>query len=294
MNVIPYSQLTPELARAGCFVSGMPNADYHRYDGISNSGLNLVARSPAHYAYRSSRKQTRHMEIGTAFHTALLEPERFAKEYMIVRGINDRRKSEYKEAAKVYGGEGTLTDSEGAAVEVMVEAVRSNPDAHAVLSESGHAELSAFVEDPETGILMRCRFDWITESGKAVDVKKTQDCRQRAFQRSIHAYRYHCQDAMYSHVYELITGEPLESYQFLAIEEQPPCANVLYTLDAIAKAHGHKEYRAALEAYAEAVDSGEWIGYGVDSDIISLPEYVLMEIDAENDELGGMTFTEEQ
>lgn len=293
MNIIPYSELTEEKARAGCFVEGMPNADYHAYEGISNSGLSLVARSPSHYAYRSDFRQTRHMEIGTAFHTALLEPDRFAKEYMVVRGINDRRKSEYKEAAKVYGGEGTLTDNEGAAVEVMVESVRSNPDAQAVLSEPGHAELSAFVEDSETGILMRCRFDWITETARAVDVKKTQDCRQRPFQRAIHAYRYHCQEAMYSHIFEIITGEPLESYQFLAIEEHPPCANVMYTLDALAKAHGHKEYREALEAYAEAVESGEWPGYGVNSDLISLPEYVLLEIDAENDELGNMTFDEE-
>ncbi len=293
MQVIDYSELTPELARAGVFVRDMPNAAYHSYEGISNSGLSMVARSPAHYRYAPARKGTRHMEVGTAFHTALLEPGRFAKEYMIVRGINDRRKSEYKEASKVYGGEGTLTDSEGAAVEVMVEAVRANPDAHAVLSEPGHAELSAFVEDPETGILMRCRYDWITETARALDVKKTQDCRQKPFQRSIHQYRYHCQEAMYSHIFQLITGEPLESYQFLAIEEQPPCANVLYTLDALAKAHGHKEYREALEAYADAVESGEWPGYGVTSDLISLPEYVLIEIDAENDELGNMTFTEE-
>lgn len=293
MNIIPYSELTEEKERAGCFVEGMPNEDYHAYKGISNSGLSMVARSPAHYYHRGAFKQTRHMEIGTAFHTALLEPERFSREYMIVRGINDRRKSEYKEASKVYGGESTLTDSEGAAVEVMVESVRANPDANSVLSEPGHAELSAFVEDPKTGILIRCRFDWITETGRAVDVKKTQDCRQKPFQRAIHSYRYHCQEAMYSHIYEMITGEKLESYQFLAIEEQPPCANVMYTLDALAKAHGHKEYREALISYAEAVESGEWRGYGINSDLISLPEYVLMEIDAENDELGNMTFTEE-
>lgn len=293
MQVIEYSELTPELARSGVFVRDMPNAAYHSYEGISNSGLNMVARSPAHYAYRTPWRETRAITMGTAFHTALLEPHRFAKEYMVVRGINDRRKSEYKEASKVYGGESTLTDSEGAAVEVMVEAVRANPDAHAVLSDPGYAELSAFVEDPQTGILMRCRYDWITETARALDVKKTQDCRQRPFQRAIHAYRYHCQEAMYSHIFELITGEPLESYQFLAIEEQPPCANVLYTLDALAKSHGHKEYREALEAYAAAVESGEWPGYGVNSDLISLPEYVLMEIDAENDELGNMTFSEE-
>lgn len=292
MKIITHAELTPDKARAGCWVTDMPNDAYHSFEGISNSGLSLVARSPAHYAYRTAFKQTRHMELGSAFHTALLEPQRYAAEYITVHGVADRRKSEYKEAAKVYGQDCTLTDSEGASVDVMMEAVRANAAAHEVMSQPGYAELSGFVEDPETGVIMRVRFDWLTASGHAVDIKKTQDCRQRAFQRSIHSYRYHCQQAMYSHVFELIEGRPLESYRILAIEEQPPCANVMYTLDALAVSHGHKEYREALEAYANAAESGEWDAYGIDSDLISLPEYVLMEIDADNDELGNMTFSE--
>lgn len=278
MHIISHEDLTPEIARAGVFVRGMSNADYHAYEGISNSGLSLVARSPAHYAYRSGYQETRAMDIGTAFHTALLEPERYAAEYMTVRGINDRRKSEYQQAKKIYGDHATLTDNEGASVDVMVESVRNNPDANAVLSEPGHAELSAFVQDPETGILLRCRFDWITDTHRVIDVKKTQDSRQRAFSRSVFAYRYYVQEAMYRHVFELIMGAQLESYQFLAIEEQPPCANVLYTLDDMAIMKGHQEYREALLAYAEAEKTNHWPAYGLHSDICSLPDWVMMDM----------------
>lgn len=278
MHIIDYKDLTEEIARQGVFVRNMPNEDYHQFAGISNSGLSLVARSPAHYAYRSAFQQTRAMDIGTAFHTALLEPERFSSEYMTVKGINDRRKAEYNAAAKVYGKHATLTDNEGASVDVMVESVRSNPDANAVLSEPGYAELSAFVEDPETGVLMRCRYDWITATHKVIDVKKTQDCRQRAFSRSVFAYRYYVQEAMYRHIFELIMGVQLEDYHFLAIEEQPPCANVLYTLDELAKQQGHKEYRESLLAYAEAEKTDHWPGYGLYSDICSLPDWVMMDM----------------
>lgn len=278
MNIIPYTDLTEELAREGVFVRDMPNFAYHQYSGISNSGLNLVARSPAHYAYRSGFKTSRHMEIGTAFHTALLEPERYASEYMTVKGINDRRKAEYKAASKVYTGECTLTDSEGASVDVMVESVRNNPDANAILKEPGYAELSAFVEDPETGILLRCRYDWITKTHRVIDVKKTQDCRQRAFSRSVFAYRYYVQEAMYRHIFDLIMGTQLEDYRFLAIEEQPPCANVLYMIDDMAKMEGHKEYRAALLAYAEAEKTNHWPGYDLHSDIVSLPDWVMFDM----------------
>lgn len=282
MKPIPYNPetLTEQVMRSGVFVTDMPNEAYHAAPGISNSGLNLVARSPAHYRHRAEFRQTRAMEIGTAFHTALLEPDRFASEYMIVEGIDDRRKSEYKEAAKVYGKERALTASEGASVSVMAESIRANADAQEVLSQPGWAELSAFIEDPETGVLIRARFDWLTETGRAIDLKKTQDSREFSFSRSMYSYRYHCQAAMYSHVYELITGDALQRYQLLAVEEQPPCANVLYDIEPLAMQYGHAQYREALTEYAIAMQSGDWPAYG-NSGVLTLPEYVLRDLEDE-------------
>lgn len=281
MHIIDYADLTPELARSGVFVTNMPNEAYHAYQGISNSGLKLVQQSPAHYAYRSDFNQTRNMEIGSAFHTALLEPERYASEYMTLNGIKVRTASEYKQAAKIYGKDKTLTEQEGAAVAVMMESVRSNPDAVPLFDEPGHAELSAFIEDPETGVLMRCRYDWLTLTRHAIDIKKTQDCQHRAFERNAFNYGYHVQEAMYRHIFKLITGDDLESFRFLAIEEQPPCANILYRYDDLARQEAHKEYRAALLRYAEAEKTGDWVGYGIHSDVISLPEWKLNELDEE-------------
>ena len=78
MKIITFDELTPELAAAGCLVTGMSNEAYHAYDGISKSGLDLIARSPAHYAYRTASEPTRAMVIGSATHAAILEPEVFA------------------------------------------------------------------------------------------------------------------------------------------------------------------------------------------------------------------------
>ena len=262
-------------------VAGMPNDVYHAAAGISNSGLSLVARSPAHYYHAPAHSGSRAMEIGTAFHTALLEPERFAAEYMVVT-VDDRRVSAYKDAAKVFGGEKTLTASEGASVAVMSESIRGNVAAHAIMSQPGTAELSAFVFDPETGVLMRCRFDWLTYDGICVDLKKTQDCREFAFSRSLHNYRYHVQAAMYSHIYELLFGKPLQLFKILAVEENPPCANVLYDIDPLAMQHGHKLYREALAAYAEALESGQWETYS-GTGVVTLPEFVLAALDNNED-----------
>jgi exodeoxyribonuclease VIII len=264
-------------------VAGMPNDIYHQQDGISNSGLSLVARSPAHYYHAPRSASTRAMEIGTAFHTALLEPERYAAEYMVVTGCDDRRVSAYKDAAKVYGGDKTLTASEGASVSVMSESIRSNPAAHDLLSQPGRAELSAFVRDPETGVLMRCRFDWITDDDVVIDLKKTQDCREHAFSRSLHNYRYHVQAAMYSHIYSIVFGKPLQSFKLLAVEEQPPCANVLYDICPLAMQHGHTLYRQALESFAQALETDCWESYS-GTGVVTLPEFVLAALDNNDDE----------
>lgn len=277
---IAYADLTRKLARSGCWVIGMPNEAYHAYEGISNSGLGDILRSPAHYAYRTPWKSSRAMEIGTAFHTALLEPKRYAKEYITV-SVDDRRKAEYKQAKEIYGGERTLTLTEGAGVGVMLESARGNAEAVKVFNLDGYAELSGFVECPDTGALLRVRFDWLADNGPAVDVKKTQDARAWAFSAAVYRYGYHRQAAFYSHVYKLIEGAPLPAFKFLAIEEQPPCANVLYELDYLAMQQGEREFREALETYSECHRTGYWPAYEQQADVISLPEYALRDIEEE-------------
>lgn len=275
MKTITYEQLTPELARKGCFVTGMPNEAYHSYDGISKSGLDLVNISPAHYVFAEPRKSTRAMEIGTAIHAAILEPELFKRDYVLLKEVTDRRSSEYKQAVKATGsGELVLTGKEADHVTGMHMTAHANPDYAALRSEPHFTELSAFVECPETGVLLRCRFDFITAaSGVSVDVKKTQDARYESFQKSIANYRYYVQDAFYSYVYELIAGEPLQEFYFLAVEENAPNTAKMYKLDDEAKLIGKREFMADLEAYAEADKTGNWQHYDTTTEMISLPSW---------------------
>lgn len=64
------------------------NADYHGGPGISKSGLDLIAKSPAHLhwaqtAANDNRAPTAAQRIGTAAHALILEPEVFAREYVL-------------------------------------------------------------------------------------------------------------------------------------------------------------------------------------------------------------------
>lgn len=63
------------------------NADYHGGVGISKSGLDLIHRSPLHFkAARDAANDnapTAAQRIGTAFHSLLLEPLTFTREYTL-------------------------------------------------------------------------------------------------------------------------------------------------------------------------------------------------------------------
>lgn len=269
MKIINYAELTPELAAAGCLVLGMPNEAYHAYAGISKSGLDLIARSPAHYAYRASHEPSRAMVIGSATHAAIFEPDVFAKQYMLLKDVTDRRASAYKEAVKVHGEDNVLTGKEADAVAGMQAELQLNPHAQALLSASGWPEIACFATDPVTGVLVKCKFDKLLKDLRSVDLKTTQDLRE--FAKSVANYRYHVQQAFYSDVFEWATGLQLTSFDFLAVEKDAPNASRIFALDTPSVDYGRKLYRQALNVYAECLQANEWPMPPGDTEYLTLP-----------------------
>lgn len=263
---------------APCLIVGMPNDVYHGTPAISKSGLDKIERSPAHYQFAANREPTRAMAIGSAIHAAVLEPELFASEYLLLRDVTDRRSSEYKQAIKAHDAEFVLTGSEAIKVQGMQDAVYSNPAAAALFEGQGWNELSVFAHDPETGALCKCRFDRLTSDFVAVDLKKTQDAKERAFSRTIANYRYHVQAAFYTDVFNWATGIELNRFVFVAVEEEFPhyCKPWRVASDTYIK--GTEEYRANLDTYAGCMASDEWPMPDGSEEFIFLPEWMQPEL----------------
>ncbi len=82
------------------FYYNISNADYHGGEGISNSGLALIQRSPLHFRAKKIAANdnepsvpTAAQRIGTAFHAMILEPASFVQDYCL-----EMRKSEFPHA----------------------------------------------------------------------------------------------------------------------------------------------------------------------------------------------------
>lgn len=272
LNTIQYKEgMTIE---APCLIVGMPNDVYHATSAISKSGLDKINRSPAHYRYAAPMQPTRAMAMGSAIHAAVLEPEIFSHQYLLLRDVTDRRSSEYKQAIKSHDAEFVLTGSEAVKVKGMQDAIYSNTATAKLFEGAGWNELSVFAHDPETGALCKCRFDRLTADMAAVDLKKTQDASERAFSRTMANYRYHVQAAFYTDVFKWATGIDLERFVFVATEEEFPHYTKPWRVADDSYLVGRDEYRNNLNLYAECAAAGEWPLPDGSEEFIFLPEWM--------------------
>ena len=288
MNVIEY--VKDLKIAAPCYVSNMPAELYHAHDSVSNSGLKLVNRSPAHFKYQKERESTRSMVVGSALHMACLEPDLFYQTYTLLRKADDRRSTEYKEAVKLHREELVLVASECERVEGIMKSLHSNANIKHYLDIDGWCELSGFVEDPETGIVCRHRFDKLTRSGIGIDLKTTTDARNDAFSRSIMSFGYHVQDAFYNAQYNWINGVHLADFIFIAIESESPYASKIYRIDSDSIDAGEFVYREALNKYAYCKQMNEWPAYDDEIEGIGIPYWAFKQ--HENSIIESFTFTD--
>jgi exodeoxyribonuclease VIII len=255
----------------------LSNAAYHSGPGISCTGLKKIAVSPAHFKY-GDFKQTAAMFTGSATHSAILEPELFAKQYVTLPSGKDRRSTEYKALCASHGTDNVLVSADASQITAMQSAVRANPVANKWLyQEQGRNELSVYAKDPETGILVRCRFDRLLDRGFSPDLKTTTDASPRGFSNAIAKYGYAFQAAFYMDVYYWATGQRLGGFGFIACESKAPHNVMCYRLDDESIEIGRTQYRAALNTYANCLETGVYEGYDGASEeqLIGLPFWAL-------------------
>jgi len=264
---------------------GVSNDAYHGGPGDSKSDLDRVRRSLLHYKTNkdaaNDNEPTTAQFIGSAFHSCLLEPEDFARSYVVAPKFDKRTKDGKAgwEAFQAEHGEKKFLDQDANdQLFDMAEAVHEHEAAHALLTgAAGAPELSAYWNDPETGLLLRCRPDFWREDGIVVDVKTTDDASLEEFSRSIAKWRYHVQAAFYlDGLAEAIKQSGSDrvipdQFVFLVVEKKPPYAVACYVLDEEAIALGRLEYREDVVRLAGAKALNEFPGYGNKIQKISVP-----------------------
>lgn len=269
------------------YIAGMPDDYYHTTKGfISKSSLSVMKDSPFKFFNQAKRNPTKAMQIGTAIHCAILEPEKFSTQYKLMPEIKDRRVKAYKEAIDGNDGAELLIGSDARNINGMIKAVMSNDAAKELLDLDGWCEVSGFHTDRETGVKIRHRFDKLTKCGIGIDLKKTQSVHPEEISKTIFKYGYDMQDAIYSDAYEAITGGKLNQFYFIFVEESYPHEVAVVYLDDISKNVGRDNYQELLIDYSYYTANPDKANNNNEISMTSLPDWVLRRYENELEDGG--------
>lgn len=246
---------------------GLSNEAYHAGPGISKSSLDVLAKTPADFhdrylaANRVQQIETPAMAFGTAFHTAVLEPDVFAR-YVVLDKVDRRTKAgqaahEDAIAKAAEQGGRVISREDFDLISAMSSAVARHPAAE--IFKNGQPELSVYWIDEDTGVLCRCRPDWLG-AGVILDLKTTDDASPAEFTRSAYNYRYWVQAAFY--LDGLAANNVwIKDFVFLAVQKKRPHHVIGYEAAYELIEAGRKKYKSLLHLYSDCAGSGLWPGY---------------------------------
>ncbi len=244
----------------------IPADQYHTGPGYSKSQLDLVRRAPGliQWARNSPYTHSDAADIGTAVHCLLLEPDEFARRYVVEPKI-DRRSNAGKEAAARFAAENSdrhiIAEADYDTILNMRASVRAHPDAKALLALPGESESSVYWIDPATGLLCRCRPDrWARQARVMIDVKTTDDAAK--FHWSVRDYRYDVQAAFYSDGAAAV-GEPVDMFVFVVVGKRREMGRYpvrVIELDPATVESARIEYQQDLATVAECERTRSWPG----------------------------------
>ena len=229
------------------------NIYYNDFDFVTNSQLNWINKSPLVYKmYRDNphmRQETPALMFGRAFHLCILEPERFVEEVMEYPEVNRRTKDGKETIAnfeKEHKGEVLLKKEDMNTVLRMRNKIYSYEECDTLLNSGGIAEQVSVWEDKDTGVLCKCKADYVNlEEGYIVDIKTTTDANPDTFVHTIRKYGYDKQSAFYSDAFGV------KDFYFIVIEKTNPYNIGVYKCSEETMNTGRIKYKNLLCVYKD-------------------------------------------
>jgi len=244
------------------------NTAYHAdCDCVSHSALEDFRSSAKRYFLRYVEQSlprklpTKEMQLGSALHVKLLEPERWEQLIAIAPDVDRRSKNGKAEwEAFLVGSNGRIgIDEEQCALsDAMAESVQAHDTAPNLLSAEGRNELAIRWVDPVTGVLCKAKFDRLLDSGVIVDLKSASDPSPEGWARSAAQYGYHRQTAWYeSGAEDIFHSNYIRLH--IVVGTEGPHEVAVYELDEGSIKLGRDQNAVNLRRLAECRKSGRWM-----------------------------------
>jgi len=270
----------------------IPFAEYQQWPGVHWSTLAAMGTSPLayHEAVTTPKPPSATMELGSAIHTAILEPELFEAEYAMYDGRKGTKAyAEWLE--QQAAGVTVLSVEQYAQCMGAAEAVWCKPqgrEARRVLS-GARREVSIRWTDPETRIRCKARPDIVryhrvlttvdrVRTVDLADVKTTASVDARKFGKIAADLAYDGKMAFAGGGLRAL-GYTVRAVKIIAVEQKPPHDVAVYDVTAEVLDAGEAKVREYLARLKTCRRRRSWPGRYTGSQPLDFPRYALPDND---------------
>lgn len=251
--------------------------EYRAANCVNATALKAAQKSLAHASAVLRGEldlETPSMARGTAVHAAILEPDAFTALYAL--GPDCRRGTkEWNAAEQAAAGRTLMKPDDFGEVMAMRRSLWACEPAARLIRRCTRREVSLLWRDVETGLRCKARVDlWSPELGVIADLKTATSAEPGAFARQSYTLGYHIQLAHYLAGLRAC-GERAAAVGVVVVETSAPFVPCIFEPDEAWLQAGEDARRRALNAIAEAQNTGHWPGYMADNQpkTLSLPAW---------------------
>lgn len=256
--------------------------------------VHTMAHVKADFDGLRPNEETAALSFGSAFHCALLEPERFARDYSIgeqctaTTGKGSRCSKAGigrfggQWACSIHAPEGMtseverITVADDMTIKGMAARVKNHP-AIKLLRQQGPAEVCIAWTDPRSGVACKSRLDkFIPElsggGSMILDLKSVESADPRSVAEKIEKYGWARAGEMRRDGVEVLTGRRPD-YSLVCVEKEAPYAVAAVMFDDETCRGAAWEVRGNLQLWANCVKSGNFPEWSDDFVELSVPDW---------------------
>ena len=292
------------LAQLG-FVPDEPMEFYHESRAIGHSSVHdFITRGPAFWFHKymarlPNNESSDSLDFGSAFHAAILEPQRFEKDYVIAPDgmkFNTKDGRIWKKE-KEEQGQHIIRGQDAMRINLMKRGLYENEDAKMLLESADLREITLRMQIGK--LPLQCRFDaWMHPSRKvelpmgwqhdgaiSIDIKTCSRLfgdGPGTWARNFHIFGYHRNAAFYSMMAREFLGKTDAYYRspigtvphvFIVCEREAPYECAVFVPNAEAIAIGQNEVGHALNQITNCLMLNEWRSASTGVTEIGLPNW---------------------
>lgn len=242
-------------------ISTMTESEYRSLPALNASRFKAFHRSPYHFFNQKEVETTEAMKVGTAIHTACLEPSQYDSTIGYLPDV-DGRTTEGKAIKKAfeekYAGKTILKAVSKEIVERAVKAIVTSEEWETIKDNKSMRYEQVLLCDL-FGVHCKARLDLVdVENGIIRDIKSCDDASIERFKYTVRDRLYWLQAGFYTLMAEATFNKRFD-FEFIAVETSDPSTAQFHKVDEQELLKWKRLVELLLIKYKSCEDTNTWL-----------------------------------